>query len=134
MSVNFKFKEYSSGVFGTVRRPIAEVSFQHQKSKLWQPITLLVDSGADYSLLPHFLAYPLGINLVTDCKMIITQGVGGTSKVYLLKKKIKVKLGQFKREIPLGFLSNDEIPPLLGRQEFLETFRVVFENFNTSFE
>lgn len=134
MSVTFKFKEYTSGVFGVVKRPIAEVFFQHQKDKSWQGVTMLVDTGADYTLLPYFLAHPLGINLITDCKLIHTQGVGGTSKVYLLKKKIKVKLVKFKREIPIGFLSNDYIPPLLGRQEFFETFRVVFDKFHVQFE
>lgn len=134
MAVTFKFKEYSSKIFGNVKRPVAEVFFQHQKDKSWQPITMLVDSGADYTLLPHFLAYPLGINLITDCKLIHTQGVGGTSKVYLLKKKIKVRLGKFRREIPVGFLTNDFIPPLLGRQEFFETFRVIFDNFEVGFE
>ena len=133
MAVHFTFKEYNSSLFGIVRRPIAEVSFQHQKDKSWQPITMIVDSGADYTLLPHFLAYTLGIHVIRDCKPIMTKGVGGSSKVYLLKKKMKVRLGEFKREIPLGFLSNDDIPPLLGRQEFLETFKVVFEDFKTSF-
>lgn len=134
MPVKFQFKEYPSKIFGNVRRPAAEVFFQHQKDKSWQPITMLIDTGADYTLLPYFLAHPLGINLITDCKLIHTQGVGGTSKVYLYKKKIKVKLGQFKREIPIGFLFNDYIPPLLGRQEFFETFRVVFDKFSVQFE
>lgn len=134
MPVTFKFKEYPSRIFGNVRRPVAEVFFQHQKDKSWQPITMLVDSGADYTLLPYFLAYPLGINLITDCKLIHTQGVGGTSKVYLFKKKVKVKLGEFRRQIPIGFLANDYIPPLLGRQEFLETFKVVFDKFIVYFE
>lgn len=134
MSITFKFKDYYSNIFGIVRRPVAEVLFQHQKDKSWQPITMLVDTGADYTLLPYFLAYPLGINLITDCTVIHTQGVGGTSKVYLLKKKIKIKLGDFNRKIPVGFLSNDDIPPLFGRQECFETFKVVFEKFITTFE
>lgn len=134
MSVTFKFKEYNSNIFGSVSRPIAEVFFQHQQDKSWQGVTMLVDTGADYTLLPHFLAQLLGINLITDCKPIHTQGVGGTSKVYLLKKKITVKLGEAKREIPVGFLSSDYVPPLLGRQEFFESFKVVFEKLVVTFE
>lgn len=95
---------------------------------------MLVDTGADYTLLPYFLAYPLGINPITDCKVIHTKGVGGTNKVYLFKRKVKVKLGEFKREIPVGFLDNDYIPPLLGRQEFFETFKVTFDKFYVNFE
>lgn len=133
MSITFSFKEYNSPIFGKIKRPIAQVSFQHQKDGSWQPVTILIDTGADYTLLPRFLASPLGVNLLNDCKIISTQGVGGESKVYLLKKKIKVKLGNFSREIPIGFLTEDYIPPLLGRKEFFETFRVIFEEFSTSF-
>lgn len=95
---------------------------------------MIVDTGADYTLLPRFLAEVLGINLVEDCRIFTTRGVGGKSKVYLAKSKIKVRLGEFTREIPVGFLATDYIPPLLGRQEFFETFRVVFEKFQVHFE
>lgn len=43
-------------------------------------------------------------------------------------------LGGINREVPIGFLENDSVPPLLGRQEFFETFKVVFEKFTTTFE
>lgn len=134
MSSKFKFKEFNSGVFGKIRRPVAQVQFQHQKDKSWQPIEMIIDTGADYTLLPKFLAPVLGISLDKDCKSITTQGVGGNSQVYLLKKKISIKLDHFKRNIPIGFLKNDSVPPLLGRQEFFETFKVIFENFTTTFE
>lgn len=134
MSVTFKFKEYNSSIFGSVHRPIADVFFQHQKDKSWQPITLIVDTGADYTLLPKFLAASLGVNLLKDCMVIITQGVGGHSKVYLLKKKIKARIGEYERKIPLGFLNSDSVPPLLGRQEFFETFKVLFNKFEVTFE
>ena len=95
---------------------------------------MIIDTGADYTLLPRFLASLLGIDFAKDCRIIDTQGVGGSSRVYLFKDKIKVRIGDFHRQIPLGFLDNDYIPPLLGRHEFFETFRVVFEKFNTTFE
>lgn len=133
MSVSFPFKEEQSPIFGTIRRPIAEVSFKHHTNTIWQPVTMIIDTGADYTLLPRFFASILGIHLIKDCRVIITQGVGGKSSVYLLKKKLRVKIGDFEREIPLGFLRNDYIPPLLGRQEFFETFRVVFHKFHTTF-
>lgn len=133
MPVTFQFKDYPSNIFGIVKRPIAQAYFQHQKDKSWQPVTMLIDTGADYTLLPYFMAHPLGINLISDCKVIHTKGVGGTSKVYLFKRKIKVKIRELRRQIPVGFLA-DDIPPLLGRQEFFETFKVVFEKFTTTFE
>lgn len=113
---------------------MASIYFQHTKEKLWRRVEMVVDTGADYTLLPNFLAPILGINLKSDCIVIVTYGVGGKSTVYLLKKKIKINIGDYTRQIPLGFLSHDNIPPLLGRQEFLETFKVIFENHITTFE
>ncbi|MBI2334679.1 retroviral-like aspartic protease family protein [Candidatus Daviesbacteria bacterium] len=134
MSITFKFKEYPSNIFGITRRPVAEVYFQHKNNIRWLPITMVVDSGADYTLLPKFLALSLGISLSKDCRLIETRGVGGESTVYLLKRKIRVRLGEYERAIPVGFLGNNHIPPLLGRQEFLETFKVIFEKFQVIFE
>lgn len=94
---------------------------------------MIIDTGADYTLLPLFLAEELGVNIEKNCRAISTQGVGGASKAYLLRDKIEVKIGEYHRKIPIGFLRNDYIPPLLGRQEFLETFRVVFEKFHVTF-
>jgi predicted aspartyl protease len=134
MAITFQFKEYNSGIFGKIKRPVAQVQFQHHEDQSWQPIEMLVDTGADYTLLPQFLAPILGISLTQDCKSIHTEGVGGQSKVYLLKNKIKVKIDNTTREAPVGFLENDSVPPLLGRQEFFETFKAVFEKFTTTFE
>ena len=134
MSISFPFKEESSSVFGKVRRPIAQVFFKHTKRDIWQPVTMLIDTGADYTMLPRFLAEPLGVDLNRDCKVIETEGVGGKSKVFLKKTKIQAKIEQYARKIPVGFLAHDYIPPLLGRQEFFETFKVTFEKFKTTFE
>lgn len=134
MAVTFSFKEESSPILGTIKRPIAVADFYNKREKVFQPITLVVDTGADYTLLPKFFAPLLGINLEKECKKIKTQGVGGYQLVYFSKDKLLVKLGDYERKIPLGFLNSNLIPPLLGRHEFFETFRVVFEKYEVSFE
>ena len=55
---------------------------------------------------------------------------GGGERVYYLPK-IKVKLGDWKRIIPIGFLERNEIPPLMGRHLFLETFETLFSSNHT---
>lgn len=134
MSISFNFKEENSAFFGRIYRPVAEVFFKHNKLNIWQSVEMLVDTGADYTLLPRFLAEQLGISLTRDCRSFETSGVGGKSKVFLFKKKVIIKLGGLERKIPLGFLANDYIPPLLGRQGFFETFKVTFEKFILTFE
>lgn len=94
---------------------------------------MIVDTGADYTLLPRYLANNLGVNLEKDCKIFTTYGVGGGERVYFLPKT-KVKLGNWERFIPIGFLERNEIPPLMGRHLFLETFESLFSsNYTVTF-
>lgn len=93
---------------------------------------MIVDTGADYTLLPRFYALDLGIDLEKDCKPYLTSGIGGTEQVFIFKKT-KVKLEKWEKEVPIGFLDRDNIPPLLGRQGFLEKLRVTFYRHITFF-
>jgi len=130
--VVFPFEKRKSRVFASVSRPVARVDFWSNLSGNWVEILMLVDSGADYSLLPKFYAQNLGIDLKKDCKKFNTSGIGGEEQVYLLEKQ-KVKLGAWQLKVPVGFLERDNIPPLLGRQEFLERFKVTFFRHKTYF-
>lgn len=130
MVLKFDFREEQSSIFGKVYRPIAQVFFFSKNSKQWIESWMVVDTGADYSLLPRFMAENLGINLKKDCQTFYTRGVGGAEKVYFLPK-IKVKIGNWERIVPVGFLDKENIPPLLGRQGFLETFEVLFSSNHT---
>ena len=112
---------------------MAIVFFQNKLSGIFKPISMIVDTGADYTLLPKFLALNLGISLVKDCKKLQTNGVGGSETVFFCKEKVLVRLGEWERKIPLGFLNNDFIPPLLGRHQFFDTFKVVFNNRRLTF-
>jgi len=93
---------------------------------------MLVDTGADYTLLPHVYASHLGVGFDRDCQVFNTMGVGGTERVYL-KRRWPMQLGPWRRETPLGFLTRKDVPPLLGRQACLETFKLTFFRHRTTF-
>ncbi|MBI3559154.1 retroviral-like aspartic protease family protein [Candidatus Gottesmanbacteria bacterium] len=120
MDLVFPYQKEKSDLLGIIYRPMASVSFQSKNNK-WVPVRMIVDSGADYTLLPRYVAKRLQIDLEKDCQQITTHGVGGESYVYFLPQ-IRVKLGKWGRNIPLGFLDGDDVPPLLGRHLFMETF------------
>lgn len=132
MEIKFPFEIRSSGIFGPIARPVAKVDFWSRLSNNWVEILMLVDTGADYTLLPKFYAEDLGINLETECKVYSTFGIGGSETVFVLKNA-KVRLGELTFNIPIGFLERDNIPPLLGRQDFIEDFKVTFFKHYTSF-
>ena len=125
MVLRFPYREEKSSILGLIRRPVAKVALWSQKSNKWLAVRMIVDTGADYTILPRYMANNLGINLEKDCKIFTTYGVGGGERVYFLPK-IKVKLGDWERIIPIGFLERNEIPPLMGRHLFLETFEALF--------
>ena len=132
MPLAFKFEKANSPVFGTVYRPVAWVEFWSKSKKEWIGIWMVVDSGADYSLLPRYMGEYLGIMLTKDCKSFSTFGIGGIENVYFLEKA-KIKLGEWEIAAPIGFLGKDTIPPLLGRQGFMERFATLFFNHKTFF-
>lgn len=133
MKISFPYEAKPSQIFKIVRRPIAFVDVWSKKFKRFITYSFIVDTGADYTLLPQTIADDLGIDLIKDCYTHESKGIGGREKVYLLKKKLPIMIEEDKRQIPVGFLSHDDIPPLLGRQECLDTFDVLFSKFITTF-
>lgn len=127
MAITFPFDKSVSPILGKIHRPLARVFFFSPTKNHWYGTWMLVDTGADYTLLPKYFAKRLGVNLEKDCKVFRTAGIGGTEKVYLLRT-VKVRLGQWERKIPVGFLDRDNIPPLMGRHLFFETFEVLFSS------
>lgn len=126
MDVKFSFEEAGRSYFGQVFRPIAKVSLQSPISMLWADTWMVVDTGADFTILPRYLSEDLEISLEHDCITDVTVGVGGQQTIYLVKSKIKARIGSMERMIPLAFFDTNEVPALLGRLGFLETFDTEF--------
>ena len=129
----FPFTKIGKGPLGEIFRPYARILIFAKKKKIWLPANMVVDSGADYTLLPRKYAIALGIDLAQECIAETTLGVGGSETVYLYKGLL-VKMGSWQKEIPVGFLERDDIPALLGRLDFLEVLKITFEDYKTTFE
>ena len=132
--VSFPYEIKPSSIFGSIRRPIAEVSFWSSERKKWFIYTMIVDTGADYTIFPLKVSFDLGIDIEKDCTQYFTRGIGGSEKVYFYNKKLSVKVGTHQIKIPIGFLERDDIPPLLGRYKCLDLFDALFSKFVTSFK
>lgn len=132
MKTTFPYESKPSPIFRVVKRPIAKVNFWSKKFNRYLEYLMIVDTGAYYTLFPLSTAYELGINLKKECKTFKTAGIGGEEMVYLFKKA-KMKLGDWKASVPIGFLGREDIPPLLGRASCLNNLDVRFVRFTTSF-
>jgi hypothetical protein len=126
MDVKFSFEDGGKGAFGHIYRPIAKVTLNSSNTDKSVDVWMVVDTGADYTILPRHFSEKLRISLEKECIKEITFGVGGEQIVYFCKNKIKAQIGNFERNIPLAFLDSDEVPALLGRLGFLETFDAQF--------
>ncbi len=126
MKAQFPFEYVGELGFGPIYRPIAKVLFQSPQTHVWVKTWMVVDTGADFSILPRYIANDLGISLADDCKKDTISGIGGEQGIYLLKKKIAAKIGNLDCSVPLAFSDSNEIPALLGRLGFMETFDTEF--------
>ncbi|MEK7503935.1 MAG: retropepsin-like aspartic protease [Patescibacteria group bacterium] len=126
MDIKFDFEKDGKSFFGQIYTPTAKVSFYNSSRSNWVTAWLIVDTGADMTTLPKYMAESLNISLERDCWKDKTNGVGGNEIVYIYKQKIKVRLGDNERTVPISFLNTDRIPALLGRLGFLETFDTEF--------
>lgn len=126
MDVSFSFEDAGTNYFGRLYRPIAKVSFQLPQQRIWIDTWMVVDTGADFTILPQYLSEDLHISLERDCLKDVTAGVGGERAIYLVKSKVKAKIGNMERMVPLAFFDTNEVPALLGRLGFLETFDTEF--------
>lgn len=126
MAVKFPFENGGEDKFGHIWRPIAKVTLKSPIQEKGVTVWMVVDTGADYTVIPRHFSEKLRVSLERDCIKDVTLGVGGNQTIYFLKSKIQASLGRFKREIPLAFFDNNEVPALLGRLGFLETFDTEF--------
>jgi hypothetical protein len=114
-------KEYSS-VIGEIYRPVAVIYLQAKDGK-WRGFTVYVDSGADITLLPRSACTEgLGYNL-EEGKLGYVGGVTpGRIKIYV--HTVAARIGEEKLKARIAFAENDNVPPLLGRTDIFDHFKV----------
>lgn len=132
-AIVFPFEKVPSKIFGAIYRPMAVLDFWSYRLKEWCEIVAIVDTGADYTLLPRFYADDFGINVKTQCRSKTTKGIGGEERVFLYSRMKARFLGK-ELMIPVGFVDRNDLPPILGRHKFLEKFKVTFHRRQTHFE
>jgi hypothetical protein len=132
LSISFPYERQPSAIFGIIHRPVALVQLWSTRAGAWVTVVMLVDTGADYTLLPRAHATVLGVDVRRQCRRVATAGIGGVETVHLLPR-LRMRLGPWSRLIPVGFLDRDDVPPLLGRTGCLDAFDVRFTGRRTTF-
>ena len=131
MRVPFRFIGRTS--LGQIWRPYVVVNALTRDGSEWIPIEMIVDTGADYTLLPKRYADIIGIDVNVDCRPETTVGVGGVETVHLYES-LRLKVGKWESRVPMGFLERHDVPALMGRLGCIEAMRVCFGKRVVSFE
>lgn len=112
-----------------ILRPIIPVILQYDNNPP-VAITMLLDSGADYSLISKDVGRSLAIDVDKDANSDV-QGVSGITNA--IEEKVKIEFGMghkyiFKKEITIHTTKKDGYPsiPLLGREPIFKEFDVHF--------
>ena len=100
--------------------------FLHIKSG-YQPISFLLDTGADFTMLPSHIAEWIGIDL-NKLPQTRSYGIEGDKGVKVWLGRIRVKICQYELTIRCLFSSNQSCPYLLGRADIFSHFNIFFDN------
>ncbi len=114
---------------GTISRPYALISLTPRNGAPL-PLTVLVDSGADVTILPLSIGTALGYDVKQGVPFPLS-GIGkGTLETYL--HEIEGKVGDHKFRMLVAFAGVDQVEGqpvrmLLGRTSIFDVFDVVFK-------
>ena len=120
--VKFKGKKLNIPKVGILWIPTAKVELIANGKTYFCEV--IVDSGADISLIPRTLGEFLGFSFTGE-KIQEIRGIGEGTIPYVIKT-IEVKIENFKFKCRIGIALIEEIPLILGRFD-------VFDNFNIEF-
>jgi len=130
VNVVFPFKYITTNSFGKIFRPHAEIAVFSKSHNIYVKRTLIVDTGADFTIFPRKNAFLFGIDLQKEATAEESSGIGGRETIFLYRN-LPIMIGDVKLTIPVGFLNRNDVPALLGRQACLELFRLSFERHRT---
>ena len=86
---------------------------------------MLVDSGADFSVISKKSGLDLGFNLADAEQTLLAYGIGGTVEYVL--RKVQVSINGIQFMMPVAWLQDDQINEMiLGREVVFEKFRIEF--------
>ena len=122
--IRFAFSRGRSDVYGTVHRPSAKVYLRTSR-RTWMPHYMLVDTGADFSLIPKLIGDVLGLMKSATDRPHRAGAVGGW--IWVIMRRIRIRVGDREFEADVGWAQTNDAPLLLGRADVFDHFRVSFD-------
>ena len=117
----FRYKLEKGAHQKLVKRPVADVWLK--KGNEWIEFHPYIDSGADVTLIPLSLGELLGFKTENEA----IEEIGGIrGAVPVIYKNCQIKIGRKVLPILIAWALVEEVPPLLGRADVFDFFKVTF--------
>jgi len=123
MPVRFAYQRTRSTIYRTLFRPVARVYLRASRGP-WLPHVMLVDSGADFTLLPRTIGQILGLRKSSADQWHRAGGV--TGEIWVTMRRMRMRIGPHEFTADVGWAQEDGTPLLLGRADVFELFDVRF--------
>jgi hypothetical protein len=121
-ALKFPFQTARSGRLGLIRRPIIPCAFRGPGGSF--EASVLLDSGADISLIPYSVGQTLGLS-AKDAPRGECRGLGEALVAYHLCQ-VELKLGGLRLLVRVGWSTLEETPLLLGRLDVFDALDIEF--------
>lgn len=116
----FPFVTIYSKNLGTVKRPFANVKLISSEDRLITP--MLVDSGADVSVISYQTGLKVGLTLGKGEKVSPLGGIGGgISVVY---RNLQMEIGEYLFQVKVAWSLSEDVPEILGRADVFDYFDI----------
>ena len=122
---DFAWREELSEFFGKIKRPIAAVSIKSDDGK-WHAITMLIDSGADASVMSRSFGELFGHNIKKGRKVPM-KGFG-EQVVIAYVHTMEIKIGKHVIKADVLVADDNNVPNVLGRKDVFNLFEIQFKN------
>lgn len=121
--IEFSGEEIEDPKLGIIWQPYADVTIQNGNVRL--ECGMLVDSGADLTLIPYQVGLYLGFEMRQE-EVDEMRGIGDTVVPYVLREAT-LQMDSHELGIRLGWALIEEVPIVMGRLDVFDHFRVEFD-------
>lgn len=122
--IEFPFIEFETEDLGKILKPFAFVKLVNGKRTLAK-YPLLIDSGADVTLVPKSTGKKLGLKLKDKSEIKFLGGISGS--VPVVYKTIDLRIENIKFSTRIAWAQIEDVPPVLGRIDIFDKFDIEFK-------
>ncbi len=127
MNIEYQYISFPTLYLGNSLRPVARVRMASATNSVI--IDLIVDSGADITLIDADVAQALELTAPTSDESYAIGGIGSEIAVYY--RQITMTIGEYTFPCRIGVISSSSNTRILGQADVFDQFSIEFRRFES---